>query len=514
MSGILLRAGELQLRYEDGFLRHFQIGETEVLRMMYFALRDHNWGTFTPIIELENIQVLADHFYISYQCRHQLDGQDCYIWKVNIIGSADGRIEFDLKGTALRYFRTNRAGFCVLHPIQGLAGEPVQITHANSEVEHSFFPKFIAPFQPIQDIKAMQWQIAGSPMLMKLNFEGDVFETEDHRNWGDANYKTYCTPIERPFPVDQHAGDEVRQNITFSYQIDSSSVFQNAVSVQLPANGRTQTPLNIGIGAALGQNELEIGAAKKLAALHLSHYRADVTPAQADWVVRFSNDAANAHLLQLPLEIALHLSTEPQEELAAFVQLCQQNRLNIKYVLLFAATSLVTPPATIAAIPHLKKSLPNVQFGVGTNYNFTEVNRNRFDPGLADFVTFSFHPQEHAFDDLSVMENTETLLYTVESARAIYQLPVHISPITLRARFNPYATDPKGWVLDENRRTDLRQVMPFTTIWTQKCIAFLESAGAQSATFFQTCGLQGIIADNGAPYPVYDFFKNRNQNPE
>ncbi len=514
MSGILLRAGELKLRYEDGFLRQLLFGETEVLRMIYFALRDHNWGTFTPIIEQENIQVDADHFRISYQCRHQLDGQDCYIWKVNIIGSADGTIEFDLKGTALMSFRTNRAGFCVLHPIQGLAGEPLLVLHPDDTTTAAVFPKNIDPYLPFQDIQAMHWSVfdpQGQSLMLQLNFVGDVFETEDHRNWGDANYKTYCTPIERPFPVDQHAGDEVRQNITFSFQIDSATVFQNAVSVQLPANGRTQTPLNIGIGAASGQNELEIDVAKKLGALHLSHYRADVAPAQADWVVRFSNDAANAHLLQLPLEIALHLSTEPQEELAAFVQLCQQNRLNIKYVLLFSATSLVTTPAIIAAIPHLKKSLPNVQFGVGTNYNFTELNRNRFDPGLADFVTFSFHPQEHAFDDLSVMENTETLLYTVESARAIYQLPVHISPVTLRARFNPYATDPKGWVLDENRRTDLRQVMPFTAIWTQKCIAFLESAGAQSATFFQTTGLQGIITDNGAPYPIYDFFQNRNR---
>lgn len=25
-------------------------------------------------------------------------------------------------------------------------------------------------------------------------FEGDVFEMEDQRNWTDASYKTYCTP--------------------------------------------------------------------------------------------------------------------------------------------------------------------------------------------------------------------------------------------------------------------------------------------------------------------------------
>lgn len=514
MSGILLRAGELQLRYENGFLRHFQIGRTEVLRMIYFALRDHNWGTFPLIIEQENIQVDADHFSISYRCRHQIDGQDCYLWEANIQGLANGILEFDLKGTALISFKTNRAGFCVLHPIQGLAGEPLLVLHTDGTATADVFPKNIDPNLPFQDIQALEWAMPdqqGKFLQLQLNFAGDIFETEDQRNWGDASYKTYCTPIGRPFPIEQHPGDEVRQKIMFNYQIDSSIVFQNTEIVHLPLKNSTSPPLNIGIGATSGQRELETSIVTALRALQLSHYRADVAPAQADWVVRFSNDAANAHLLQLPLEIALHLSTETPEELAAFIQLCQQNRLNIKYLLLLSSTGLVTTPAIIAAIPHLKKSLPGVRIGVGTNYNFTEFNRNRFDPGVADFVTFSFHPQVHAFDDETVMENTETLLYTVESARSIYQLPVHISPITLRARFNPYAADSKGWILDEDQRTDPRQVLPFAALWTQQCVAYLESAGTQSATFFQTAGPQGIITENGAPYPVYDFFQKRNR---
>ena len=33
-----------------------------------------------------------------------------------------------------------------------------------------------------------------------LSFDGDSFELEDQRNWGDASFKTYCTPLRKGFP--------------------------------------------------------------------------------------------------------------------------------------------------------------------------------------------------------------------------------------------------------------------------------------------------------------------------
>ena len=45
-------------------------------------------------------------------------------------------------------------------------------------------------------------------------FEGDRFEMQDHRNWCDANWKTYGTPLEYGFPMDCVAGQRFEQQVT------------------------------------------------------------------------------------------------------------------------------------------------------------------------------------------------------------------------------------------------------------------------------------------------------------
>jgi hypothetical protein len=63
-----LQAGSFHILYEKGFLRQIKQDATEVVRMIYFALRDHNWGTLDRKIENEMIDHQEDHFLISYDC--------------------------------------------------------------------------------------------------------------------------------------------------------------------------------------------------------------------------------------------------------------------------------------------------------------------------------------------------------------------------------------------------------------------------------------------------------------
>ena len=45
----------------------------------------------------------------------------------------------------------------------------------------------------------------------RFEFEGDLFEMEDQRNWTDASFKTYSTPISLGWPHRAQAGQEIRQ---------------------------------------------------------------------------------------------------------------------------------------------------------------------------------------------------------------------------------------------------------------------------------------------------------------
>ena len=47
-----------------------------------------------------------------------------------------------------------------------------------------------------------------------IRFEGDLFEMEDQRNWTDASYKTYSTPLRLPYPAPISEGDRVWQRVT------------------------------------------------------------------------------------------------------------------------------------------------------------------------------------------------------------------------------------------------------------------------------------------------------------
>jgi hypothetical protein len=48
---IPLRAGPLRLVFDRGALRWIRLGEREVLRGIYFAVRAENWVTITPELE-------------------------------------------------------------------------------------------------------------------------------------------------------------------------------------------------------------------------------------------------------------------------------------------------------------------------------------------------------------------------------------------------------------------------------------------------------------------------------
>jgi len=505
-----LQAGPLNIFYEKGFLRQIKHYDSEVVRMIYFALRDHNWGTFERKIENEVIKSYEDHFSISYTCLNIIEqavgadtdhGDDeVFEWEVKIAGDREGKITFEIQGKALQDVRRNRAGFCILHPIEGVATQPVIIIHDADSNTKTHFPHYISADDPFLNIRSMRWQ-AASGGVYQLDFEGDIFQTEDQRNWGDASYKTFCTPLSLPFPVQLHTGDTVWQRVTLRVLSHSTTTY---TSENKDTESKEPKTFALGVAASVETETLPEKAIDLLKSLNLSHYRIDLNPSSPKWITDFSNHCENAAVLKLPLEIALSLDNPYEKQLADFVGVCQQNRLRIANLLLFSTQSLTTPQELIAQIPHLKQQLPKVKMGVGTNYNFTELNRNRFEPGDADFITFSYHPQEHAFDDLSLMENTETLRYQVESAEKLYQKPIHVSFISLRKRANPYATNAADFSVPIDKQVDGRQKTDFGAAWVNRVLAHLSTTNVASVTIFRTAGELGVLSSDGSPYPVFE----------
>jgi hypothetical protein len=503
-----IRAGQITVQYDDhGFLRRIKYGDTEVLRMIYFALRDHNWNTIPHQIENEEISMRDDGFYITFDCLHRHDGADVLKWSVKINGTPDGAIVYEIQGTMLHDFVKNRAGFCVLHPLS-LTGLSCMLTHPDGHQTEKLFPETVAPENPFKNIKAMAWPAAGS--VFQLSFEGDLFETEDQRNWCDASFKTFCTPLDKPFPVSLKRGQTIFQRITFKPTSPLQPLGQTVNYISLQDTGAKSVVPRLGAGASTEFDSLTSEALIFLRALGLHHYRIDLYPASENWVTAFSKEYENAFSLGVPLEVALHLTNNYNEEMEAFSILCQQNKVRLKKVILFQHNALVTGQHLIDAAGKLKRTFPRVSFGAGSNYNFNEINKNRFNASGLDFITFSMDPQEHASDDLTILENAEAMSHLVKSAKKIYgaSMSIHVSPVTLRKRFNPYATNPADLFIEESKKADPRQKESLAAQWTFASICSLAKGGADAVTFFQTIGNQGIMTADGNPYPVYHTLKS------
>ena len=50
----------------------------------------------------------------------------------------------------------------------------------------------------------------------EVRFTGETFEIEDHRNWTDASYKIYGTPLALPFPVEIKQATKVTQSVAIT----------------------------------------------------------------------------------------------------------------------------------------------------------------------------------------------------------------------------------------------------------------------------------------------------------
>lgn len=508
---MILQAGKYAFLYELGSIRQLKHEGKEVVRMIYFALRDHNWGTFDKVIFDEVVQNEGTSFRISYKCNHVNEASTpIFEWEVAISGAENGKINFEISGKALTDVWSNRAGFCVLHPIKGLTNQPVLIEHEDGSFSTSRFPKYISPEDPFLMIRSMKWQVTEGAAY-QMDFEGDTFETEDQRNWGDASFKTFCTPLSKPFPVLHKKGNTVFQRITLQPPIENPFL---EIKPEEAVSASKATAFQLGIGASVESIELTKEAIDQLKKLQLTHYRIDLTLPSASWITEFSTHCENAFDLGLPLEVALTIGEEEEKNLEEFVFICQQNRLNISSVLLFSTNEVTTPQRIIDLIPTLKNQLPNVKFGVGTNYNFTELNRNRFEAKEADFVTFSYHPQVHAFDNLTILENAETLQYQTESAEHLYNKPVHVNFISLRARANPYASSPADVQISLAKQIDPRQSTDFAKDWLSEVLKSLSVSRVASVTLLRTVGELGILSLEGKPYPAFGAFPKKNSSSD
>ena len=547
---IPLRAGPLALLYDptSGMIRRIKLGEVEVLRGVYAAVRDRNWGTVPAVIREQKRVVLLDSFWVEFESEHRQDDVG-FVWRGIIRGNADGSLRYEFDGEARTTFLRNRIGFCVLHPIRECAGARARQRRVDGMEVECRFPDLIEPQifgrSSFHDLRGVAHEVT-SGTWAQVEFEGDTFEMEDQRNWTDASFKTYCTPLALPFPVEVKAGTRIRQSVSLRLRsgppeeedgvdsrpsppphvsgCDEASGDPAIVTLTISDRPTGRLPA-IGLGVAshgAPLSEAEIGALHQLRPAHL---RVDVRLAAREAVATLERALREAAQLNCRLELALHLPREGAADAGALLRLLNQSPAAVARILALREGEPATSPATLAWVRNHFAAL-GALVGAGSDCNFCELNREhalgRLGLSDADFLFWSMNPQVHAFDHLSVMETLEAEPFTVRSARAFAGgRPLVVSPVTLKQRFNPVATGAAANVATGElpSQVDPRQLSDFAAAWSLGSIAALATAGVASATFYETTGARGVMecaagsiwpakfpSSAGGVFPVYQMF--------
>jgi hypothetical protein len=496
MTGQLIRLGNLSLLYDEGFIRYIKYGNFEILRMVYFALRDSNWATATLVRTEEKVSVTPEGFDISYVATNKVGAREVLRWNVTITGNKQGDIEFSVQGQVLDTYNRNRAGICVLHPIRETINKTVKITRPDGTVYESKFPQTINPHQPFFDITCMSWQLEGKAWA-ELEFEGDTFETEDQRNWSDTSFKTYSTPLATPFPVMLKPGDSISQKVRLKLSSVENLPAATTKFIDVTID-ETRSTLFPRIGAEFPGMDLsshkDIGL---LTDLGFEHIRIEVDFNSDSWKDRLNAGLTEALSISANPFLFLVFGNVPEKEWDLFVK--QLDASKTKKITKLAVSPLdrkANVDELLAMIlPKARSVFPHAAIGAGFRSYFTDLNRNRFDYSSLDFVTYPVTPTAHAGDSLTMIENLAAQEDAVRSAGAFAKgMKVHVGPVSLRPPSNPDATSVNREVVDVlPPRYDIRQTTALAAGWVMASIKYVAEGGAESITLFESHGMAGYF---------------------
>jgi hypothetical protein len=531
---IELKAGQLHAEFQEGDLRYIRYADQELIRRIYVGIRDVNWNTIPAEITNLAIDSADDRFQIHFDALHH-DGPLTFRWHASIVGKPEGIIEYALDGVAESDFRYCRIGFCVLHPVEGIAGSPYRALTLDGTVSgvlsELIEPQRIENGLEIEMFPSFTSLTVDMPSGISITtaFEGDLFEMEDQRNWTDGSFKTYCTPISLGYPHNAAAGQAFHQKVTVKAALPKDTKrakqYEDQQTIGLFLGDTTDLPLpRIGFGMASHGQEMGERETELLSRLRPDHLTAELHFQDASWLADLERAIATAKQIGAALELAVFLADDSEGALQTLKsRICG---VRVARVIVFheteAAVGTTSPRWMQLVREHLSDVLPGTQFLGGTNGNFAELNRQPPEITVMDGVSYTINPQVHAWDERSLVEAIEGQRDTVVTARSYCDgLSICVSPITLKPPFNQAASEEEA-PQDPNElpaAVDQRQISLFAAAWTVGSIGSLALAGPHAITYYQTTGWRGLMETAegsllplkfrsfpGMIYPVYWVF--------
>ncbi len=458
-----IRAGDLTFALEGADLVDVRWGALDIATRILVTLRDPSWGTMPSTVRSARVASVDDGVGVAIEAEH---ASGAFAWRATVQAHARGELSFTLDGGAQRSFDYRRIGVCVLHPWRAYVGAAYEAATPHGS-RRGVFPMRIAPqaridgaFQPmIEAFSRLEVRFPGGQVL-DLDLDGDLFELEDQRNWTDASFKTYPTPLARSEPRRMSAGERLRQRVVFRIA---------GAAPPAPASHAASVRVGTRTGAAIPPIGMSATSEPIEGARHVRVPLAAANPN----VEAF----ARAHL---PVELALAVDADAPD-VDAIAERVRDTEL--ARVLVTRTDEETTSPELVGEV-RARLGLGDVPFVGGTSTSFSELNRNPPEHDAFDGVAFSISPEVHAVDERSVRETLEIQPQVITQVRELVgEGPIHVSPVVLSA------AHPE----------------PFAVAWTIGSLAALINAGAASVTIDASSHAAAVIARlHGSPVLATD----------
>ncbi|MCO6384315.1 hypothetical protein [Oceanicola sp. 502str15] len=437
-----MQVGALSFLLSEQSIRSIKWHGVELVRAISWPVRDENWATY-PCVTLNDATARSDG-RITGRIEQEVSGGRLGL-VVEFSANDAGLLTVSVTMTPVGGpFATNRAGLTVLHPILGLSGGSVRVTHPGGAEEITRFPEQIMPSQPMKEITGLAYAIGAAHV--DVSFEGEVFEMEDQRNWSDASYKTYCVPLKEPFTYE--IGAPVTQRVRLSLRGDAPVVRRAERAPALGVEPLGQVAPAIGLALEEGW-EGDAAARDLIAGCGASHLllrlRASVAPAFLDEAGLLAGRLGAGIDVELLLEDAepfAAIDTLAAKLAAAGIAPERVLALNEAYLKSYQPSATWPEgPQPHELVAAARRVFREALIGGGMLTNFTEFNRCRPDPAVCDYVFHGNSATVHASDDLSVMETLEALPQVFSSAEALSGgLAYRLGLVSIGMRTNPYGS--------------------------------------------------------------------------
>ena len=484
------------------FLRNIKYNNIEILKLISFLVRDKNWNNYSPeIIKTSSYnkdQKLHFEFDLKYGDVEQLE-----VKLLLSIGS--NSVKLIANGKFLTDFWTNRIGFNLLLPLDGVVNQQVIVSKSDQTTETLKYPLIIQPDQPMVKFNNLSYEMFDS-IALNIRFDGIHFEMEDQRNWGDASYKIYSGSLLDPFPYKENKNSAFHQEIEITVREKNNSLETISNQNIIPLNIQEEYAMpKIGIKVDNETNGIDIVNVDFV--YHLVDFE--------------RNTESKPKFNNLPIYlVALIDHTKKVKDIVKDIKdYILSNKISVDKILICPKIYLNSfqPAGEWPSVPKLgdyykeaKIQLPDVHIFSGMVTNFTELNRKKPD-GKFDGINFSFTPIVHDASDYGVLDTPNSLKYILHSVNNFSKdTPIHIGPMTLGMHFNPYG-EKLAANIDQVRLEmtdfDPRHDSLIGLNWTIAVFAETLSKNTKFITIASLKGVHGILTESNQKRPLFYLYE-------